>query len=338
MRLSITSGSVFTGLAIIGTGVAVMFPDQKWVGAAIVAVGFLALLFDLRLERSHIAVGTAASFGKRLHAMTAQIMMLVGALIFVVGALWTFWPTPPRQVQQAPVPPTAQRAFNADEIRERVAILDKVYAVLDGQAWNAYLAGHQLRNSWSYDIPRIGPKAFSEQLSALNKSFGDSFVAIDLILNGPAQYDDITKLIRGTFTVQGDIYGPIAKLYTDVRRLPEGSSRETALLLSPQGQDFSKAVDLFDKWITDTKRLIAEKRRQELAAMPASSPASDRWTWAPLTPAQAEALYLNLQNGHQQQLMWLAAEQNAQRSRTASIPSSSDWAGPVQSATAVFWQ
>jgi hypothetical protein len=225
-----------------------------------------------------VAIVSAHEKNRQSVVLGPIIVMLVGALIFCGGAAWYFWPSsqPKTEAANSTAPivadnisqAAATHAYNAEEIGARVAILDKVYAVLAGPAWEAYVEGHQLRNSWSFDIPRIGPMAFAEKLSALSKAFGDSFVEIDHILNGPAQYDDIKKLIRDTFVAQGAIYGPIAKFYTDVKRLPPSVSRDTALLPSPQAQDFSKAVDAFEEWINDTKALIAEKRRQELAAIP----------------------------------------------------------------------
>ena len=92
MRTSLTSGSLFNGLAIIGTGAAVMLPDQRWIGALIIGVGILALIFDVRFERGHVEIGSPRTFGKRFRAMSAQIIMLAGALLFVVGAILYFWP------------------------------------------------------------------------------------------------------------------------------------------------------------------------------------------------------------------------------------------------------
>jgi hypothetical protein len=92
MRIGLTSGSLFNGLAIIGTGAAVMLPDQKWIGGLIIAVGVLALVFDIKFERGHVEIGSPRSFGKRLRAMSGQFMMLVGALMFLVGAAWYFLP------------------------------------------------------------------------------------------------------------------------------------------------------------------------------------------------------------------------------------------------------
>jgi hypothetical protein len=93
MRANITSGSVFQGLTIIGTGAAVILPDQKWIGALIIAVGVLSLIFDVKLERGHLEVGSPRSFWKRLWGMSGQVLMLIGGLVFIVGALWTFWPS-----------------------------------------------------------------------------------------------------------------------------------------------------------------------------------------------------------------------------------------------------
>jgi hypothetical protein len=90
--------------------------------------------------------------------------------------------------------------------------------------------------------------------------------------------------------------GDVASSNFHYRRLPPGSSRETALLLTPQAERFSKAVDTFDNWTTNTKALLVAKRRQELAAMPASStPIVDRWTWPALRLPETVRLHARLE-------------------------------------------
>jgi hypothetical protein len=77
MRFSAASGSLFNGLAIIGTGAGLMWPDTKWIGGLIILVGVLALVFDVKLERGHLEIGTPQSLGRRLLAMAPQLLMVI---------------------------------------------------------------------------------------------------------------------------------------------------------------------------------------------------------------------------------------------------------------------
>jgi hypothetical protein len=88
MRLSLTSGSVSQGLTAIGTGVAVMLPDARWIGGLIVLVGILTLIFDVKIERGYLQYGTPQTLPRRLAAMAPQLMMFAGILIFLAGLAW----------------------------------------------------------------------------------------------------------------------------------------------------------------------------------------------------------------------------------------------------------
>jgi hypothetical protein len=92
MRINVTSGSLFNGLAIIGTGIAVMLPDQRWIGGLIILVGILAVVFDIKIERGQVEVGTPKSLGKRVREMARHVMTGVAILAVVIGTAWHFWP------------------------------------------------------------------------------------------------------------------------------------------------------------------------------------------------------------------------------------------------------
>src|SRR6266404_135181 len=84
MRASLTSGSVFQGLAIIGGGAAMMWPEQRWVGGLIILVGIAALVFDVRVERGHVGVGSPDSLVTRLKSMWLQLLVVGGLVTFSV--------------------------------------------------------------------------------------------------------------------------------------------------------------------------------------------------------------------------------------------------------------
>lgn len=85
MRLTITTGSMSGGLGLAGTGVALMFPDRRWIGAILIALAVLIFLFDVKIERGHVRAGR-----KRMGPI---IVMAVGVFILGAGAVWFFLPT-----------------------------------------------------------------------------------------------------------------------------------------------------------------------------------------------------------------------------------------------------
>jgi hypothetical protein len=44
------AGSAAAAFGIIGTGLALALPDEKWIGWVLVAIGGLVFLFDIRIE------------------------------------------------------------------------------------------------------------------------------------------------------------------------------------------------------------------------------------------------------------------------------------------------
>jgi hypothetical protein len=85
MRFSLASGSISQGLIAIGTGAAVIAPEQRWIGGLIILIGIMTLVFDVKLERGYLEFGSPQSLWRRLAAMVPQLMMLTGICIFIVG-------------------------------------------------------------------------------------------------------------------------------------------------------------------------------------------------------------------------------------------------------------
>jgi len=85
MHVKTTSGSGAAGLGIIGTGLALALPDAKWIGWTLVAAGIFVFIFDIRIERGHIAVGSSKSARERLKRMWPQYLMVLSGILFLVG-------------------------------------------------------------------------------------------------------------------------------------------------------------------------------------------------------------------------------------------------------------
>jgi hypothetical protein len=48
MHITITSGSASGALGLAGTGFAIVFPDQKWIGGIMIALAIMIFWFDIR--------------------------------------------------------------------------------------------------------------------------------------------------------------------------------------------------------------------------------------------------------------------------------------------------
>jgi len=107
MRLTFGSGSFFNGLAIVGAGALGIWPDQRWIGALTMFVGFLALIFDAHVERGHFEFGTPQSLGNRLKQMWPQLLMGVCIIGFGIGAVAYFrgWANQAPVHHEAPAQP-----------------------------------------------------------------------------------------------------------------------------------------------------------------------------------------------------------------------------------------
>jgi hypothetical protein len=89
MQIKTSSGSGAAGLGIVGTGLALALPDIKWIGWLLVVAGLFVFLFDIRIERGHVAVGSSQSLRQRLKRMWPQYLMVVSGCLFFVGLVVT---------------------------------------------------------------------------------------------------------------------------------------------------------------------------------------------------------------------------------------------------------
>jgi hypothetical protein len=92
MQITIASGSGAASFGIIGTGLAMTLPDQRWIGLCIIGLGILVFLFDVRVERGHIEadrqrVGGFIGIIKSPRTMPISLMIF-GAALFIAGAIW----------------------------------------------------------------------------------------------------------------------------------------------------------------------------------------------------------------------------------------------------------
>ncbi|MCP3370766.1 hypothetical protein [Bradyrhizobium cajani] len=85
MQVRTASGSVAAGLGIIGSGLAWALPEVKWLGWLMVAAGFFVFLFDIRLERGQLAVGSPQPMRQRLRTMWPEYLMVISGCGFFVG-------------------------------------------------------------------------------------------------------------------------------------------------------------------------------------------------------------------------------------------------------------
>ena len=85
MRASVTSGSAFNGLGLVGAGLMGVFPQYRWIGAIVIGIGSAFVVFDIRFERGQIAIGGARPFRERVLRMWPQLLIGVSLIGLIVG-------------------------------------------------------------------------------------------------------------------------------------------------------------------------------------------------------------------------------------------------------------
>jgi hypothetical protein len=78
----ISAAALGTPISIVGTGLAMALPDQKWIGWAIVVLGIAIFALQVRYENGHVRVSA------RHAKMWPVIGMTLSALAFVAFAIW----------------------------------------------------------------------------------------------------------------------------------------------------------------------------------------------------------------------------------------------------------
>ena len=82
MQIRTTAGSGAAGLGIIGTGLTVALPEEKWIGWLVVGVGIAVFMFDVRIDGWNIKFAKSPSLKVRA----------VAALCCLTGILWfDYW-------------------------------------------------------------------------------------------------------------------------------------------------------------------------------------------------------------------------------------------------------
>jgi hypothetical protein len=87
MQIKTTSGSGSAGLGIVGTELALAFPRAEWIGWLLVVAGLSVFVFDIRIERGHIAVGSPESISRRLRRIWPQYLMVFAGCLFFAGLI-----------------------------------------------------------------------------------------------------------------------------------------------------------------------------------------------------------------------------------------------------------
>src|SRR5436309_2448018 len=82
------AGSAAAACGIIGTGLALALPEEKWIGWLLVAIGLLVFAFDVRIEGWWPRIGR----GRKMLSQWGPWLLIIGGPI--LGAVWLYVETP----------------------------------------------------------------------------------------------------------------------------------------------------------------------------------------------------------------------------------------------------
>src|SRR5271166_7140350 len=93
MQVKIASGSAGTAISIIGTGLTMLVPGQRWIGILLIGIGLLVFLFDVRVDHGHLEfgdhrLGGLLPLGSRATAYKIIALVCIGSLGFLILYFW----------------------------------------------------------------------------------------------------------------------------------------------------------------------------------------------------------------------------------------------------------
>ena len=120
MRFETSPGPASTVIGIAGSGVALIWPEQKWIGFVLIALAAAVFFFDVRLND-----GDMTGRWPRRTKMVPLALMLCGALAFVVGLTW-FLKMKPESGKDASLPAhgTPKSSSKPAEVEAKKTTLD----------------------------------------------------------------------------------------------------------------------------------------------------------------------------------------------------------------------
>jgi hypothetical protein len=113
MQIKATSGTGSAAAGIIGTGLAMALPDQRWIGFVLMAVGCIIFVFDIKVEGGRIRFGNPK--GRQVNSWGPWILIVGGPLI---GVLWLYFM--PHSISNQPRAPE-QSSHGSEDTRAETA-------------------------------------------------------------------------------------------------------------------------------------------------------------------------------------------------------------------------
>jgi hypothetical protein len=88
MGVEIGPGSLAGALGLLGVGIAMIIPDNKWIGAFFIFAAVVVLFFDMRIGGN----GVTAHFPSHKYSRLALNGMILFGVGFLLCTAWYFWP------------------------------------------------------------------------------------------------------------------------------------------------------------------------------------------------------------------------------------------------------
>lgn len=96
MHFKTNAGTRSAAAGLIGTGLAVAFPEQRWIGFIIIAVGFVIFIFDIKVIDWKISFGNPGA--AHMNYWGPWVLIIAGPLI---GVLWLYFTWAPSVSSQS---------------------------------------------------------------------------------------------------------------------------------------------------------------------------------------------------------------------------------------------
>jgi hypothetical protein len=264
-----TEGKIQIALALvfgIGAGAMMLFPEQKIIGAALIAFSIAGFCL----------LGWYHFFGIRRGRMTPMIGMAISGAVFATCLIWYLFPISPIAVDRSaeaanssPFDPTQysvlKRKYSKKEAEQLIAALDEIFDVADKQGLPVVTQTNDYGPGWKTSLANDGKLITAQKLAKISDGARIMIESIYKVIDKyPHFRTDLVYVINAN--AYPDPKYQIGQLIKEIEALTNISELDyVQFKLGDSHERFRTIIDNFINWVVDIENTRVPNAKRELS-------------------------------------------------------------------------
>jgi len=278
------AGLFGVGCELFGAGALHMFPEQKWMGVVLMAVG---VVFLLQAAFTMLPVKVQAGIRARANRVEQSHFLLVALIAGVVmvaalgGAWWKSRGSPEvaanhetvslqaqpvtfaRSVEQAAPNPQIEIAggpYLKDEVRTMILALNSLNDIVNRRGEAVVAAGLSISNNWWRQFKDQGEQDYLKRLNDLMVMSGNVANDISKAVSDNNNFQkEIEPPVRDDRAATGELQRAAADFIDNIGAVASLDDVQKARILNKDASRLDQATRLYDAWIGQAAQRIGIK-------------------------------------------------------------------------------